>query len=176
MVRWLGPGAVTAGARVPFLVRELRPCKPRSTVKKKKRVDFVMQHGRLRCLLSHSHETAKSVGGTEPRTNIKVLQGMTSFYLTLPQVYQGGSGLVAKSCPTVRPHARLLCPRDSPSQNTGVGCHFRLQWVAIFPTQELNPGLLHCRQILYQLSYEGRPDSRVANSYSKGDLEWRVNQ
>ena len=135
-----------------------------------------MQHGRLRCLLSHSHETAKSVGGTEPRTNIKVLQGMTSFYLTLPQVYQGGSGLVAKSCPTVRPHARLLCPRDSPSQNTGVGCHFRLQWVAIFPTQELNPGLLHCRQILYQLSYEGRPDSRVANSYSKGDLEWRVNQ
>ena len=28
-----------------------------------------------------------------------------------------------------------------------------LQW--IFPTQELNPGLLHCRQILYQLSYHG---------------------
>ena len=28
-----------------------------------------------------------------------------------------------------------------------------LQW--IFPTQESNQGLLHCRQILYQLSYEG---------------------
>ena len=27
----------------------------------------------------------------------------------------------------------------------------------IFPTQELNPGLLHCRQILYWLSYEGSP-------------------
>ena len=25
----------------------------------------------------------------------------------------------------------------------------------IFPTQELNWGLLHCRQILYQLSYQG---------------------
>ena len=25
----------------------------------------------------------------------------------------------------------------------------------IFPTQELNQGLLHCRQILYQLSYQG---------------------
>ena len=27
----------------------------------------------------------------------------------------------------------------------------------IFPTQELNPSLLHCRQILYQLSYQGSP-------------------
>ena len=33
-----------------------------------------------------------------------------------------------------------------------MGCHFLLQ--GIFPTQELNPGLLHCRQILYQLSYD----------------------
>ena len=30
-----------------------------------------------------------------------------------------------------------------------------LQWV--FPTQELNQGLLHCRWILYQLSYDGSP-------------------
>ena len=29
------------------------------------------------------------------------------------------------------------------------------QW--IFPAQELNPGLLHYRQIVYQLSYEGSP-------------------
>ena len=32
-----------------------------------------------------------------------------------------------------------------------MGCHFLLQ--GIFPTQGLNPGLLHCRQILYRLSY-----------------------
>ena len=38
-----------------------------------------------------------------------------------------------------------------------------LEWVAfslllgIFPTQDLNRGLLHCRQILYQLSYQGSP-------------------
>ena len=51
--------------------------------------------------------------------------------------------------------ARLLCPWDSPGKNTGVGCHAFLQ--EIFPTQESNPGLLHCRQILYQLSYEGSP-------------------
>ena len=37
-------------------------------------------------------------------------------------------------------------------KNTGVGSLFLLQW--IFPTQDLNWGLLHCRQILYQLSYQ----------------------
>ena len=47
----------------------------------------------------------------------------------------------------------LACPWDSPGKNTGVGGPFLLQ--GIFPTQELNPGLLHCRQILYQLSYKG---------------------
>ena len=31
-----------------------------------------------------------------------------------------------------------------------------LQW--IFPTQRSNPGLLHCRQILYQLSHKGSPE------------------
>ena len=35
---------------------------------------------------------------------------------------------------------RLLCPRDSPGKNTGVGCHALLQ--GIFPTQGLNPRLL----------------------------------
>ena len=37
--------------------------------------------------------------------------------------------------------ARLLCSWDSPGKSTGVGCHF-LFW-GIFPTQGLNPGLLH---------------------------------
>ena len=48
---------------------------------------------------------------------------------------------------------RLLRPWDFPGKSTGVGCHFLLQ--GIFPTQELNPGLLHCRQTLYGLSYQG---------------------
>ena len=47
--------------------------------------------------------------------------------------------------------ARLLCPGNSPDKNTGVGCHSLLQ--GIFPTQESNLSLLHCRQILYHLSY-----------------------
>ena len=38
-------------------------------------------------------------------------------------------------------------------------CHFLLQ--GIFPTQELNPGLLHCRQTLYRLSHQGSPHTYV---------------
>ena len=49
----------------------------------------------------------------------------------------------------------VLCPWDSPGKNTGVGCHFLLQ--GIFPTQGSNPGLPHCRQILYHLSHQERP-------------------
>ena len=44
-----------------------------------------------------------------------------------------------------------LHPQDFPGKNTGVGCHALLQ--GVFPTQGSNPGLPHCRQILYQLSH-----------------------
>ena len=44
---------------------------------------------------------------------------------------------------------------DSPSKNTRVGCHFFNQ--GIFPNQGSNPGLLHCRWLLYHLSHEGTP-------------------
>ena len=47
----------------------------------------------------------------------------------------------------------LYSPWDSPVLNTGVACHFLLQ--GIFLTQGLNPGLLHCGQILYCLSHQG---------------------
>ena len=51
-----------------------------------------------------------------------------------------------------------------------------LEWVAcsllqgIFPTQGSNPGLLHCRRILYQLSHQGSPRilEWVAYPFSSG--------
>ena len=52
------------------------------------------------------------------------------------------------------PHG-LYSPWNSPGQNTGVGSHSLLQ--GIFPTQGLNPGFPHYRQILYQLSHQGSP-------------------
>ena len=42
---------------------------------------------------------------------------------------------------------------NSSGKNTGVGSHSILQ--GIFPIQELNPSLLHCRHILYHLSHMG---------------------
>ena len=56
---------------------------------------------------------------------------------------------------------------DSPGKNTGVGCQALLQ--GIFPTQGSNPGLLHCRWILYW-SHQGSPRilERVAYPFSRG--------
>ena len=48
-------------------------------------------------------------------------------------------------------HARLFCPWDSPGKNTRVGIHPLLQ--GNLP----NPGLPHCRQILYHLSHQESP-------------------
>ena len=66
--------------------------------------------------------------------------------------------LVAQSCLTlwtVWPMDPLSSSvqMDSPGKNTGVGCHALLQ--RIFWTQGSNPGLPHCQQILYDLSYQG---------------------
>ena len=52
--------------------------------------------------------------------------------------------------PTLRADSLPAEPQGKP-KNTGVGSLSLLQW--IFPAQESNWGLLHCRQILYQLSY-----------------------
>ena len=62
-------------------------------------------------------------------------------------------------CNFLRPHGptRLLCPWDSWGKNTGVGRHSLLQ--GIFPTQGLNLGLLHCRQIFCHLSHQGSPET-----------------
>ena len=71
---------------------------------------------------------------------------------------------VTQSCPTLCNPMDCSPPGSSvhiiPSQgkNTGMGSHSLLQ--GIFLTQALNPGLLHCRQILYRLSYQGSPALR----------------
>ena len=50
----------------------------------------------------------------------------------------------------------LLPKSHGKPKNTGVGSLPLLQ--GIFLTQESSQGLLHCRQILYQLSYQGGPE------------------
>ena len=56
--------------------------------------------------------------------------------------------------PTLQVDSLPAEPQGKP-KNTGVGSLSLLQ--QIFSTQELNQVLLHCRQILYQLSYQGSP-------------------
>ena len=65
--------------------------------------------------------------------------------------------LVAQLCPTL--HYPMDC--SLPDSSVHVILQARtLEWVAysflqeIFPTEESNQGLLHCRQILHQLSYQ----------------------
>ena len=69
-------------------------------------------------------------------------------------------GGAAKSCPTLCDPMDCNLPDssvhgDSPGKDTGVSCQTLLQ--GIFPTQGSNPGLPHCRRMLYHLSHQGSP-------------------
>ena len=67
-----------------------------------------------------------------------------------------GHSAVSKSLqPRGLSPTRLFCSRNFPGNCTAVGSHSLLQ--GIFPTQGSNPGLLHCRQMLYHLSHHGSP-------------------
>ena len=68
-----------------------------------------------------------------------------------PTVSCSGGGLVTKSCPTL---ATLWTVARQAPLSTG----FPKQECWTFLTQGLNPGDLHCRQILYHLSHQGSPD------------------
>ena len=79
--------------------------------------------------------------------------------------------LVAQSCPTLCDPVNCSLPGssihgDSPGKNTGVGYHALPQ--GVFPTQGSNPGLLHCRWILYWATREA--SSPVSNYYTQQQL------
>ena len=68
--------------------------------------------------------------------------------------------LVAQSCTTLFASLDYSPPGssvhgDSSGKNTGVGFHALFQ--GSLPIQGSNPGLPHCRQILYHLSHQGSP-------------------
>ena len=81
-------------------------------------------------------------------------------------------GLVTKSCLTLASPWTVArqapLSMDFPDKDIGMDCHFLFQ--GNFLTQESNPGLLHCRKILYQLSHRGSPRilEWVANLFSRG--------
>ena len=82
-------------------------------------------------------------------------------YLPNPGIEPRSPALQADSLPAE--------PQGEP-KNAGVGSRSLLQ--EIFPTQELNQGLLHCRQILYQLSYQGSPYQEVMLLLGVISMQW----
>ena len=61
--------------------------------------------------------------------------------------------------------ATVLCPLGFSRQEHWVGCHALLQ--GIFATQGSNPGVPHCRWILYRLSHQG---SGLVEKYASQSL------
>ena len=61
----------------------------------------------------------------------------------------------------------------SPDKNSRVDCHALFE--GMFPTQGSNPGLSHCKQILYRLSHQGSPSELewVAYPFSRGSFQPR---
>ena len=84
---------------------------------------------------------------------------------------------VTQLCPTIcdttgcSPPGSSVHSGTSLAKNTRVVCHSLLQ--GIFPTQALNPGLPHCRQILYHLSHQESPWilEWVAYPFSRGSSQ-----
>ena len=72
----------------------------------------------------------------------------------LQGIFQGLNPGIEHRSPTLQVDSLPAEPPGKP-KNTGVGSLSHLQRILL--TQELNWGLLHCRQILYQRSYQGSP-------------------
>ena len=79
---------------------------------------------------------------------------VTMMYISLVKSESVSCSVLSDSLRSHEP-SRLLCPWNFLGKNNGVGSHSILQ--GMFPTQELNLGLLHYRQILYHLSHQGNP-------------------
>ena len=69
---------------------------------------------------------------------------------------------------SLQPHGlqppRFLCPWNSPGSNTAVGSHSLFQGIS--PTQGLNLGLLHCRQILYHQRHQGSTSLKYISNHT----------
>ena len=109
-------------------------------------------------------------GSSQPRdsTQVSSIVGRCFTIWTIREVLKKIPKWKSPSCVSL-----FVTPWTSPGQNTGISSLSLLQ--GIFPTQGLNPDLLHCRQILYQLSHQGSPRTLkwVAYPFSSGSSQLR---
>ena len=83
------------------------------------------------------------------------------------------------SHPGIEPRSPVLqavsLPAEPPGKPKNIGVASLSLLQGIFPTQESNWGLLHCRRILYQLSHQGSPRilEWLAYPFSRGSSQPR---
>ena len=104
--------------------------------------------------------------------SMEILQTRILEWVAMPSSRGSSQPGIKPRSPTLEVDFLLSEPLGKP-KNTGVGSLSLLQ--RIFPTQESNQGLLHCRQILYQLSHQGSPRilEWVAYPFSSGSSQLR---
>ena len=109
--------------------------------------------------LSTAHNHIKGSSGSSAVRNLPAMQQTQVQFLgredSLEKETATHSSILPHKILQTEEPGGLYSPRNSPGQNTGVGSLSLLQ--GIFPTQVSNPGLLHCRLILYQLSHQASP-------------------
>ena len=114
-------------------------------------------------MVTHSSILARRIPWTEKPGRLQSMGSQESdtterlhfpfLWVISPMIIYSPDWLFSRLKVKVKVHG-LYSPWNSPGQNTGVGSLSLLQ--RIFPTQGLNPGLPHCRLILYQLSYPNK--------------------
>ena len=104
-----------------------------------------------------------------------ILQARTLEWVAFPSPEDLPNPGIKPRSPTFQADSLPAKPQGKP-KNTGVGSLSLLQW--LFPTQESNWGLLHCRRILYQLSSQARPfrgnGGLVSLEQVRPLLSWKV--
>ena len=119
------------------------------SLKRKKEVSVLVTQS---CLTQRTHQLwVPMLPWNSPGKNTGV-----DCHFLLQGIYLG-PGIKPRS-PTLQADSLLTEPPEK-SKNSGVGGLSLLQ--GNFPTQESNRGVLHCRQILYQLSYLGSPEQKL---------------
>ena len=114
------------------------------------------------------HDCTKS----ENISTIKIISLSTSS-LDISLRYRSESESHSVVSDSLRPPG-LYSPWNSPNWNIGVGSYSLLQ--GIVPTQGLNPGLPHCRQILYQLSHKWSPTYKKTTVFLCTIKKWSENE
>ena len=86
-------------------------------------------------LSTHTHALLSPFSSLKLPVYTNAVTSVSTFYSSLlgkfmPSIiYAAAAAKSLQACPTLCDPTRLLCPWDSPGKNTGVGCHFLLQYL-----------------------------------------------